>query len=160
MPDSIEHGIASEVHQTIDVEVLGIQTESLVAVNESRGVKDAHLDIWDYMFMLDSVKPCINIVLVDDSKGDYMVETNEHDVVDSVVIRSFAWKPGWIENNVQGPEHLTLLLVHNHDQWTIKPTYMIFVPMIEAITSSLKTSTKQLFVVANGKSIPDLDCYR
>ncbi|KAJ0788989.1 putative RNA helicase [Helianthus annuus] len=61
MPDSIANSINREVVETIDDEVLAIQTESMVGV------------------------------------------------VDSKVIHYFAWKPGWVEHNVQGLEHSILL---------------------------------------------------
>ncbi|KAF5802755.1 putative glycine hydroxymethyltransferase [Helianthus annuus] len=98
MPDSIE------VHEIINDEVFEIQIELVVNVNESRGMKDAQLDIWDYNFVLEHVKPCLHLVLADVSKENDMVETNvcnDGFLVDSMVLNSFAWKPGWVTNHVQ-----------------------------------------------------------
>ncbi|KAJ0939629.1 hypothetical protein HanRHA438_Chr02g0063341 [Helianthus annuus] len=104
MHDSMEHGIASEVNNIIDDEVMESQTESLVDVNESRGVKDAHLDIWDYIFVLDNVTPKMNLVLSEYSKEDGITDLIACDVdysIDLMVIHSFAWNPGLSPNHVQ-----------------------------------------------------------
>ncbi|KAM0017908.1 hypothetical protein Hdeb2414_s0027g00693281 [Helianthus debilis subsp. tardiflorus] len=73
MPDSIATEIDNTDNQTIDFEVLSIQTETIVVVNESHGVKDTPINISDYVV-------------------DYYV--------DSLVMNSFAWNPGLLANHV------------------------------------------------------------
>ncbi|XP_035839524.1 uncharacterized protein LOC110908286 isoform X2 [Helianthus annuus] len=104
MPDRIELQIVSSVHETIDDMVLEIQTDSMVDVHASLEVTDSQMDISDYIFVLERVKPYLNIVLADVPKENDMVETNvgnDDSLVDSMVINSFAWKPGWVANHVQ-----------------------------------------------------------
>ncbi|MFS7987813.1 hypothetical protein Hanom_Chr11g01027271 [Helianthus anomalus] len=73
MSDSIATEIDNTDNQTIDFEVLSIQIETIVVVNESHGVKDAPINISDYVV-------------------DYYV--------DSLVMNSFAWNPGLLANHV------------------------------------------------------------
>ncbi|KAJ0458482.1 hypothetical protein HanIR_Chr15g0785601 [Helianthus annuus] len=92
------------------------------------------------------VEPCIIIILVDDSKVNDMREPKECDVSDSMVISSFDWTPGWIENKVQGPEHCFIhgLFSVTHFPYLHKAAEMstlLSETICESLTSFLASTT-------------------
>ncbi|KAD6454713.1 hypothetical protein E3N88_09419 [Mikania micrantha] len=78
MPNNTENAMVKEILKTTDDEILGIHTESTVDVNESPRAPTAPMDIFNYIFVHETVAPSIIILWVDDLKEHDMVAIKDY----------------------------------------------------------------------------------